>query len=313
MDSDEAASILDREGADALLEQAKGWPAVIGLASLTDAASMPAAAMPTALHEYFADEILAAVDPYTQDGLSQLALAGQVDLELAEDILGTAGATRTLREGVRLGVLVPEPAGKYTFHPLLGEFLEAHLRATSPRAGEAAANIGNRLLARGRWDEAFRVADRFGDLVLAERVLAVGMERLLLDGRVATIARWLERPFLLDADSAIVGLAKAEPAFRRAEHSRAEALAAQAAARFAPSDSLLPRALARAGQSALLASRDPEGLDYLRRARRTAESAGDVREAVIGLYSVTSELGLPEAAEHLAIWSAWTMEPPKLR
>ena len=105
---------------------------------------------------------------------------------------------------------------------------------------------------------------------------------------------------LWSTDSAVVALARAELAFRRAEHSRAEALAGQAAARFTRSEALLPRALTRAGQSALLASREREGLNYLRRARVMAKSSSDVREAVIGLYSAASELGLPEAEDYLA-------------
>jgi ATP/maltotriose-dependent transcriptional regulator MalT len=300
MDAGEAFAVLDREGTDALLDQSRGWPAVIGLAALTDAASLPAASLPPALYQYFAEEVLAAADSSTQDALTRLALAGQVDLGLAEEVLGERVAKRTLREGVRLGVLVPETPGRYAAHPLLREFLEAQLRVTPHAASTAAADIGTRLMARGRWDDAFQVANRFGDLALAERVLAGAMGQLLLDGRVATISRWLETPLVVHADSAVISLARAELAFRRAEHSRAEALAGQAAARFTREDALLPRALTRAGQSALHASREREGLNYLRRARVTAKSPSDVREAVIGLYSAASELGLPEAEDHLA-------------
>src|SRR5215207_307651 len=300
MDADEAAAVLDREGTDALLEHSQGWPAVIGLAALTDAASMPLDSLPAALHEYFAEEIIAAADSRTRDALTRLALAGQFDLGLAEEVLGTTVAQRALRDGVHLGVIVPETPGRYTAHPLLREFLEAQLQATPHAACEAARDIGDRLIAHGRWDDAFQVADRFGDLALVERVLAAAMEQLLLDGRVATIDRWLHTPLVLHADSAVVALARAELAFRRAEHSRAEALAAQAAARFTQEDALLPRALARAGQSALLASREREGLNYLRRARKIAKSSSDLREAVIGLYSAASELGLAEAEKHLA-------------
>ena len=300
MDTGEAFAVLDREGTDALLEQSQGWPAVIGLAALTDAASLPTASLPPALYQYFAEEVLASADSSTQDALTRLALAGQVDLGLAEEVLGERVAKRTLREGVLLGVLVPETPGRYAAHPLLREFLEAQLRVTPHAASTAAAEVGARLMARGRWDDAFQVADRFGDLALAERVLAGAMEQLLLDGRVATIGRWLETPLVVHTDSAVVALARAELAFRRAEHSRAEALAGQAAARFTRSEALLPRALTRAGQSALLASREREGLNYLRRARVMAKSSSDVREAVIGLYSAASELGLPEAEDYLA-------------
>jgi ATP/maltotriose-dependent transcriptional regulator MalT len=300
MDADEAAAVLDRDGANALVEQSQGWPAVIGLAALTDAASMPVDSLPTALHQYFAEEVFVAADSRTQDALTLLALAGEVDLGLAEEVLGSTAAKRTLRDGVHLGVLVADGSGRYAAHPLLREFLEAQLSTTPHAASQAARDIGNRLITHGRWDDAFQVADRFGDIALAERVLAAAMEQLLLDGRVATIGRWLHTPLVLHADSAVVALARAELAFRRAEHPRAEALAAQAAARFGRDDALLPRALTRAGQSALLASREREALNYLRQARKIAKSSSDRREAVIGLYSAASELGLPEAKKHLA-------------
>jgi DNA-binding CsgD family transcriptional regulator/tetratricopeptide (TPR) repeat protein len=299
MDDREATTVLGRD-THGLRERARGWPAVIGLAALASSAPAPAVALPEGLYRYFAEEIFAALDHTTRDQLARLSLAGEIDPDLAGAILGEQQGAEALRTGVRLGVFVGDRDNSYVVHPLLQDFLETQLREDPQGAERAAIDVGQSVLARGQWDDAFDLADRFASLDLAERVLGTALERLLQDGRVATIGRWLEKPVVLHAQSPVVHLAEAELAFRRADHIRAEALAGEAASRLPPSSPLRPRALIRAGQCAFLASRESEGLDYLRRAKKSAVTAGDRREATVGLFYAASELGLPEAADFLA-------------
>ncbi len=78
MDHDEAAAVLaHRKDAPAagLVALAEGWPAVIGLAALTDDLDLPEGSLPDALYEYFAEELYQAATPAAQEGLCRLALA----------------------------------------------------------------------------------------------------------------------------------------------------------------------------------------------------------------------------------------------
>ena len=75
MDHDEAASVLaHRKDAPAagFVALAEGWPAVIGLAALTDEFELPEGALPDALYEYFAEELYQAASPEVQRGLCRL-------------------------------------------------------------------------------------------------------------------------------------------------------------------------------------------------------------------------------------------------
>jgi LuxR family transcriptional regulator, maltose regulon positive regulatory protein len=281
-----------------LLNQAAGWPAVLGLAALSTSSSFQTNRIPTALYEYFAEEIVSGTEDTIQLELMLLALARSFDAELAETLLGDSSA-QTLDEGLRLGVLVQEAGGVYEVHPLLAEFLEIQLRSDTAVASKAANDVGQALLMRGRSDEAFDLAERFSDGELMEDVLEHSFDELLREGRVATIGRWLARHPLAHSDSPIVYLAEAETAYRHGEHVRTRELADRAAARFQDGSPLKSRAFARAGQSSLMASHESEGLQYFRKARRLAQTPPDVREALMGLYIASSELGLDDAQFHL--------------
>jgi ATP/maltotriose-dependent transcriptional regulator MalT len=273
---------------------------VLGLAALTSGTQIPSTGVPHALYRYFADEVFQAADADTQLDLSRLALAQVFDENFAQSVLGERAA-RTLREGIRLGVFSQDRDDVYLVHPLLREFLEMQLRSRLGAAHDStSAYVGECLLKQERWDEAFDLANRFGDLQLAERVLEHSLDPLLHEGRIATITRWLEQGTVAHLSSASFDLAEAEVAFRLAEHEKAEALAAQAATRLPEGHALRSRAFARAGRSALIASREHESLEYFRRARASARTARDTREALVGLYFAASELGLSQSATFLA-------------
>ena len=301
MEDDEARSLLGRndQSVENLLDRAQGWPAVLGLAALTHGTEIPSSGVPHALYQYFAEEVFQEVDGHMQLDLARLALAQVVDEHLALTILGDRSA-QTLSEGTRLGVLVRDRDGSYLVHPLLREFLDMQLELHAGSAREASfVYVGECLLLHERWDEAFDLAGRFDNVELAERVLESALDRLLQEGRIATITRWLERRSVVHAKSAIFDLAEAEASFRLGEHEKAEALAAQAATRLPDEHPFRSRAYARAGRSAGIASREQEGFEYFRLARQYARNAADLREALVGLFFAASELGLPQAATYL--------------
>lgn len=280
-----------------LLEQAAGWPAVIGLAALNLPASLRGNEPPSALYDYLAEEVVSTPDLASHRRLATLALARRFDAVLALELLGDQ-APETLEEGLRSGVFETDAQGVYEVHPLLSEFLETQLRTDQRVACETARTVARILLDQNRVDEAFELAARFDDVATAEQILARSLERLLREGRVATIARWLEKRPLAHSASPVVSLAEAEREFRQGRHARALELATQAIARLSDSP-LQSRALARAGQSALMANREDEALEYFHKAQTTARTTAEKREALMGSYLVSSELGLEVATDHL--------------
>ncbi len=103
-----------------LLALAGGWPAVIGLASLTTTESpLPdeGLELPEQLYEFFADEVYRGLDPDVRIGLGLLATAPSLDRELAAELIGPERAERVCAEALALGVL-EERGGKLELHPL---------------------------------------------------------------------------------------------------------------------------------------------------------------------------------------------------
>ena len=153
--------LADRRGSEAsgLVALADGWPAVIGLAALTDEIELPDEGVPEALYAYFAEELYQAADPELRWSLSQLSLSSTVAPAVAEAVLGRARPSGALLDGRRLGFLVPSEQGVDEIHPLLRVFLEEKFRelggrsrARDRRAGRAdasrAGGVGRRVLDR---------------------------------------------------------------------------------------------------------------------------------------------------------------------
>ena len=116
-----------------LLALAGGWPAVIGLASLTTTESpLPdeGLELPEQLYEFFADEVYRGLEPDVRIGLGLLATAPSLDRELAAELLGPERAERVCAEALTLGVL-EERGGKLELHPLAAVFLEERARRES--------------------------------------------------------------------------------------------------------------------------------------------------------------------------------------
>ena len=130
MNQEEASRVLahfDGHEASGIVALADGWPAVIGLASLTKRLDLPEDSIPDTLHEYFAEELYRTAEPDVRVGLSQLAIIPTITAEVAELVLGPM-AELTLAEGVRLGFLMSPTRGGFELHPLLRAFLTAKLQ-----------------------------------------------------------------------------------------------------------------------------------------------------------------------------------------
>jgi LuxR family maltose regulon positive regulatory protein len=306
MSDGEAEEVLGHRGEQvpALVERAKGWPAVIGLAALTDSVTLPEDDLPAPLYDYFAEEVYLQAEPAVRWGLCQLAIAPTITTEIAEALFGETAGALLLEHAVRLGVLSAESHGRYVLHPLLRDFLETRVRehAASARAG-VISNLEAFLLRHDDWDDAFVLIERWGDESHINQLIENALERLLAEGRSPTLERWLEFARSHAVESPVVDLAGAEIAFRRGEHRLAEVLALRSAQGFPSDHPLVARAYFRAGQSASLTNRLDLALALHRQAQRHAHDQVQTREALLGQLFAAIDLeadGIDDLASELS-------------
>jgi LuxR family maltose regulon positive regulatory protein len=299
MSQEEAEQVLvHRRGTEAsgLVALADGWPAVIGLAALTDEFDLPDQGVPESLYAYFAEELYQAAAPDLRWSLSQLALSSSVAPAVAEVLLGDQ-AESALRDGRRLGFLAASEHGVYEIHPLLRGFLEEKFREL---AGDRAPAIVELLvrthLAREEWDDAFSLVERFFDRDLLVELFETALTRILLEARLPTLARWIECAAEHKVDAPVLDLAEGELAFRAGDRTRSEALGLQAARRFEECHALVSRAFALAGASAHRSCKDSVALGYYAHAEEVAASDSDRREAVWGRFLSLAALEREEEA-----------------
>ena len=266
-----------------LLALAGGWPAVIGLASLTTSdARLPEEHLdlPEQLYEFFADEVYRGLEPDVRNGLGLLATAPSLDRELAVELLGPDRAERVCGEALTLGVL-EERGGKLELHPLAAAFLEQRARREGNRDVRDALGRALEVYRRRReWDAAFDVLDRRG-LEGLEALLDDALDDLLNSGRLATIAAWVDRASSRGFDLAILSVAAAEVDLRHGRHMSAESAGIRIADRRGRSADVCFRALELAARAAHVGSREEAALRALSPrcrggAGRAALSQGDV-------------------------------------
>jgi DNA-binding CsgD family transcriptional regulator len=204
---------------------------------------------------------------------------------------------------VQLGVLHQQD-GSYEIHPLLRSFLEPKLASLGRDQLEtlAAATIDH-LIAVGSWDEAYDVIERLEMPARLNQLISSAIEDIVETGRTSTLAQWVNSAARHHVTSPIIDFAEAELAFRQGRYGTASALASNAAratekAEYEPS--LRARILLRAGQSALLDSRERDALSQFRAARAIAPSGSLEREALVGEFFASVDLALDEADALLA-------------
>ena len=312
MNATEAAAVLGQRGerSSALVLEASGWPAVLGLAALSRSSLPPTDTLPQALYEYFAEELYQAADPEVRWGLCQLAVPPSVDLDLASRVLGSADPNLLLEHAVNLGVLNPN-RDRFELHPLLRRFLETKLNEFgTPSVRAVVCAVGDALIEREDWDGVFDVATRFGERQLLIRLMTEAWEELLGEGRVATISSWLERADELHARSPVFYLVEAEVAWREGAYDRAERLALAAADSLGPKHPLTTRAYFRAGFSAHLEAREDVAFKHQRLARETAATDHDLANALWGEFISGLELERPDTAAILEELAALSSPAP---
>jgi DNA-binding CsgD family transcriptional regulator len=283
MKGEEAFDLLSaRKDASNLVDQAAGWPAVLGLAALTTA--LPARSeVPIDLYDYFAEELLNAVERDQRSAICQLAVIPSITRDSAIHVVGP-DAQRALADGVATGILLPAGANEFELHPLLRTFLQERLQGLDPELFSSTVDqVGHHLLEHRLWDDALSLARGFGGAAFLEALIEVSWELLLDEGRLATLSSLIDLASELRIRSPLLDLVESELAFRQAAYRKAETLALEAG-RGLEDQHLLVRAHVRAGQSAHLDGRDREAITYHRLALVAANTEADKREAMWGEF-----------------------------
>ena len=284
-----------------LLALAGGWPAVIGLASLTTSDSPfpeEGLELPEQLYEFFADEVYRGLEPDIRNGLGLLATAPSLDRELAIELLGAERAERVCAEALTLGVL-EERGGKLELHPLAAAFLEEHARReTNADFLEALGTAQLIYRNRREWDAAFDLLDRRG-LTGLEALIEEALDDLLNTARLATLGTWVERAARRGLEPSIVLVARGEIDLRHGLHTSAQAVAMRASVGAGDDCDVLFRALELAARAAHVGSREEEALDLYERAGEAAPDEARRRKAMWGRVMCAAALELDEAHELL--------------
>ncbi len=273
MDAHEAADVLvDRSvpSASSLVLLANGWPAVIGLASVSSAEIVDDIdQVPESLYRFFADEVFGALGADVQQGLTTLAVAPVLDQELAMRLLGTDSAEVVCLAALDVGLLV-ERGQQLDLHPLARAFLEERsIQLGLAPASEAHAVCLDAYRTRREWDAAFELIVRTRSRTDLDDLMRRALDDLLDTARLSTLERWCDFATEVDVVMPIFALARAEIMLRHGRHVEAVSYAESAAA--ADRD-LEFRALSVAGRAAHLASREEDALALYDRAEAAAST-----------------------------------------
>jgi len=301
MTAEEAGRVLDGrspEAVRALVAQAQGWPALIGLAALSTGSAVPAERVSEGLFRYFADEVFRQEPAEVQQFLLVASVPQTVSAGLARDVLEIEEPEVAIGRLLDEGLLQEAGSGpdELVLHPLLREFLRRKLESELPDLAAALADrVVERARAMGRWEEAFDLTAHRGRLDDAAEIVADASQALLTAGRVETIENWLATcgPVVARHPGAL--LAKAEVLLRAGKLSEASGLARTVAEGLDADHTLSSRAWCLAGQAAHLRSEDEEALECHLRARELARTNVDLVSALWGAVVVAAELEIPES------------------
>ena len=218
---DEARAVLGSGGEEIVVE-ARGWPAVIGLAAMRGGATVAAGLPPDDLYRFFAEDLFRSASPQLREAMFLLSLAG---VDGARALLGKSHV-ELVAEAAERGFLAGE---NQTVHPLLRGFLLTKLRELDDAKIQATvASAVNYLAGQRRWDDCLFVLEQFPNDPLILAMLERGLSDVLDSGRIASVNQWLALSERCRLQHPLLLLAEAEVALRERADSRALALGEEA-------------------------------------------------------------------------------------
>jgi len=260
---EEARAVLGerKAGREQILAEARGWPAVIGLAAMRSTPRGTKLAEARDLFDFFAEDLFAGASRQLREALFKLALSGDDAMVSTETLIGPR-AKELLAEATDRGFLTS--VDDRTLHPLLRTFLLEQLRGLgADHASGLVAEVVGVLSAKRRWDGCLHALEQFpeGGLVLA--TLRHAISDLVDSGRGTSLRRWLELGRICQLNDPHFLLAEAENAFLERDEARAQVLG-ERAGRLLHGDS--------AGRAHLVAARAAHLRDDPSAVRRNCES-----------------------------------------
>lgn len=293
MDEDESKLVLGRrKDLDALVRQAEGWPAVLGLAVGTGRIRLPGGVMPAELYAFIAEELYQSVPETLRQQLLRLALAPELTQDAMSELLGDDG-DRVLEQAREVGFVSSDQVTE--LHPLVRDFLLQKL-SEDPQAQNLIRNAVATCIERQRWDRAFELVLRFELKDLVEPALEAAYKPLVRCGHLGTLSAFATSARDSAPDSALtVDLVDAEVALRDGAFPLADALATRVLARLDRGHILASRANAILGQSSYSQGDLVTGESAFKDAHATAADDQDEAEALYGwaLASIQGEIGDP--------------------
>ena len=303
----EARELLpENVDATALLDLARGWPAVLALASVSGS-PLPDVSVGVYLHQFFADEIYRRIDRDVRRTLCELALHEARGRRLVFQELPSHLRARVVQIGLDSGFLTSgEP--QLEIHPLLQEFLIRKLLEERPARFTRIVARSARLLIRHReWDEAQRLIGRIDDERLMSELLGACAEDLLSSGRVASLRGWIGAA---EAENPDLRVLEAELAFREGRFHESESLAVLAAEDKRTVPETRSHAYLTAGRAAHAASRASRAAELYGHALAHALTPELRRAAKLGELSAAIELERPDAPAILKSLGSTDSLPP---
>jgi LuxR family maltose regulon positive regulatory protein len=271
---DEALSVIGDAGSEptnSLLAQARGWPAVIGLAARQGGSDLDDRLGPGELYDFFAEDLFRRAEPNVQRALIALALGGDASPEVASALFGQ-DCDIALSSAADHGFLGPQGALN-DLHPLLRAFLLQRLHQLPRGEAEALARETVAVLKmHERWDECLSALQAFPLSDLIVDVVRTALDQLLRAGRVATVNEWVQLAHSNQVDDPILLLAEAEVAWRDRDDAKAQVLGEQAGERLVDGDS--------AARGFIVAARAALFRDDTEAVRRNTERAYSAAKSV---------------------------------
>lgn len=303
MNDQEASQVLEGRSTDAvrsLVRQARGWPAVIGLAALSASLALPEERVSDALFRYLAEEVLRREPPEVQRFMLLASVPPMIDARLSRSVLGYDDPTLLLERLRSEDLLHESPTGQLSFHPLLRDFLRRRLQAEDPdEFVHRSLSAQEEARTRGDWEPAFELAVGIQRLDLAAQILSEAAEHFLSRGRIETVEKWLLDCGDIAFQEPGAVLARGKIALRRGHFAEAASIGTGLTALLQKDDDNLPRAWNLAGQASVLMADYTTALRCHLRARRIAKSQSDLMTALWGAFVSAAELEFSGAQRYL--------------
>jgi DNA-binding NarL/FixJ family response regulator len=281
MDDQESTAVLGRRpDLDELRDQARGWPAVLALASGLGRTTPPSNAMPQALHQFVAEELFQTTSVKEQAQLLDLALLPDLSTESTVHHFGKSGPSVAKRARDLGFVSSGQPD---ELHPLVREFLLVKLGEDPAVDGKVRGAVQG-CVEGGHWDQALDLARRFGLRDAIPSILTSSYKPLVRTGRFGSLDRFsaeLRAEPSLPPDE--VDLIDAELALRDGLYALALELASRSQAQLPPGSPLKSRAAAIAGGAAFQLADYDRSETAFERALEEADDDVDTNEALHGL------------------------------